>query len=144
MRPPFRRLRALGHSIPCSTAFARELPRSLAPDLPRIAADARDVPALSDDAWVIAPASLTEGTAPDALATALPTPTSLEIGWLVVLGAAPARGWLSRLRGRAPELPRGVRGAALLLAGYRAIGGGIDRASGLDWVWGRVPPRAGV
>lgn len=42
-----------------------------------------------------------------------------------------------RLFGVRPEtVPRAARGAALLLAGYRDIGGAIDPATGLDLVWG--------
>lgn len=75
---------------------------------------------------------------PVALAARLPAPVP---GVTLVLGPrrTDERGSgsaLARFFGRRPpSSPRGVRGSALLLAGYRQIGGGVD-ADGLDLCWG--------
>jgi len=75
---------------------------------------------------------------PVALAARLPAPVP---GVTLVLGPrrSDERGGgsaLARLFGRRPPTsPRGVRGSALLLAGYRELGGGVD-AAGLDLCWG--------
>lgn len=75
-----------------------------------------------DDAWVVA--------------ATLPPPIP---GVPLVLGPerrAPPRSALSRLFGGRPaRVPRGVRGAALLLAGYADVGG--DPAA--DLVWASAP-----
>ncbi|MBK7400345.1 MAG: hypothetical protein IPJ34_29850 [Myxococcales bacterium] len=75
---------------------------------------------------------------PVALAARLPPPVP---GVTLVLGPRQTdeKGQgspLARFFGRRPQSsPRGVRGSALLLAGYRDIGGGVD-AGGLDLCWG--------
>jgi hypothetical protein len=73
--------------------------------------------------------------APEALAGSLPDAAS--IGLIVVSPLATEGGFLSRVLGRELRVPRAVRGSALLLRGYRRIGGGVDPASGLDLCWGR-------
>lgn len=77
-----------------------------------------------------------DGDDPTAVAATLPAPIP---GVPLVLGPerrAPPRSALSRwFGGRPPRVPRGVRGAALLLAGYVEVGG--DPAA--DVVWGSAP-----
>lgn len=75
---------------------------------------------------------------PMALAARLPPPVP---GVALVLGprmtdTTRQGSALARFFGRRPpSSPRGVRGSALLLAGYRDIGGGVDEG-GLDLCWG--------
>ncbi len=93
-----------------------------------------------DAVLIVPPASILasiDATSPAALAEALPDPRSVA-GAIVVVAPMPARtGWLARLSlRRATPLARSVRGAALLLRGYRRVGGGLDAASGLDLAWG--------
>lgn len=60
-----------------------------------------------------------------------------EVSGLVFIGpVAGSTGVFSRLLGREIRVPRAVRGSALLIAGYRNIGGAVDPASGLDLCWG--------
>lgn len=89
------------------------------------------------DAVLALPPSAVDANAPWALAESLPDPAATA-GALVVLLPSPLRtGLLAKLSLRRVEsIPRAVRGAALLLRGYRAIGGGVDPHSGLDLVWG--------
>jgi hypothetical protein len=72
---------------------------------------------------------------PAALETLLPEPI---LGALIFVAPAIAKpGIFARLTGGETRLPRAVRGAALLLRGYRAIEGALDPASGLDLAWAR-------
>ncbi len=75
---------------------------------------------------------------PASLAGRLPPPVP---GVLLFVGPRRARptalGRFGRIFGVRPDtIPRSVRGTALLLAGYRDIGGAVDAATGLDLVWG--------
>lgn len=73
---------------------------------------------------------------PAALAVLLPEPA---FGATLVVAESPTTTSLfARIVGRTFALPRAVRGAALLLRGYREVGGGIDPATGFDLIWGRA------
>lgn len=96
-----------------------------------VTASAPGTDALAEgDAIAIAPT--TEVDDPGALAAMLPAPTP---GALIVVFESADASMFARLLGRRVRVSRAVRGAALLLAGYRAIGGGVDRASGQDLCW---------
>ena len=94
-----------------------------------------DAPIEPGDAFFLEVAELDPG----ALAAQLPPPT---LGVPVVLGPRMRRrSTLARLFGASSgHVPRGVRGAALLLAGYVEIGGAVDPVSGLDLAWGLPQP----
>lgn len=79
------------------------------------------------DALVFAPTS--DFGDPAALAALLPTPTGAP---LVVLPCGDSS-FLARVLGKQVRVSRAVRGSALLLAGYRSIGGATDR--GVDLIW---------
>ena len=88
------------------------------------------------DAVWIAPHGLVDRASPSALLRWLPEPVQ---GALVFVAPDESVGLFTRLfRSRVP-LTRAVRGSALLLRGYHAIGGGIDPISGLDLAWGQAP-----
>ena len=72
------------------------------------------------------------------LSLTLPEPAALGRGCVVIAPSVGETGLFSRLLGREQRIARAVRGSALLLAGYRNIGGGVDPASGLDLCWGHV------
>ncbi len=88
---------------------------------------------IDGDALVITPTAECED--PAALAATLPAPVP---GALLVVFESGDASMLARLLGRRVRVSRAVRGAALLLAGYRAIGAGVDPASGLDLCWGEA------
>lgn len=95
-------------------------------------------PIEAGDAVWIAPPALAEPDSPDALLPLLPELAAVR-GALVVVAPGAALGLFARMfRPRAP-LARAVRGSALLLRGYQAIGGGVDPVSGLDLAWGEAP-----
>lgn len=71
---------------------------------------------------------------PSALAAALPDPALIS-GPIVVGPLAAEGGFFARVLGREKHVARAVRGSALLLRGYRAIGGGVDPNSELDLCW---------
>ena len=83
-----------------------------------------------------------------AVAAALPAPSELDAGALVVVlpFASPPTS-KSRLfalfgaLGRGRTVPRILRSSALLCRGYVDLGACFDDASRLDLAWGRVPPR---
>ncbi len=54
-----------------------------------------------------------------------------------MLAPATKAGFFGRVFGGERGLPRGLRGAALLLRGYVDVEGALDPASGLDLVWGK-------
>ncbi len=102
----------------------------------RVTADL-SAPIEEGDAVLVLPSAQLDVSFPAALAEALPEPRSIAGALLVVAPVAPRAGLLARLSlRRAEPIPRSVRGAALLLRGYRHIGGGVDPESGLDLVWG--------
>lgn len=68
----------------------------------------------------------------------LPEPATLGSGLVMIGPIAGESGLLSRVFGREVRVPRAVRGSALLLAGYRNVGGAVDPASGLDLCWAEV------
>jgi hypothetical protein len=72
------------------------------------------------------------------LSLVLPEPPSIGVGLVIISPIAGETGLMSRLLGREVRIPRAIRGSALLLAGYRNIGGAIDPASGLDLCWGEA------
>ena len=75
-----------------------------------------------------------------AVARQVPAASELAPGTLVVVlgDAATSGGIFARLR-RPPRAARALRGSALLVRGFVAIGAGVDPASGLDLTWGRAP-----
>jgi hypothetical protein len=87
-----------------------------------------------DAVWV-APDAAHDATS---LSLTLPEPASLGRGFVVIGPTVGESGLFSRLLGREVRIARAVRGSALLLAGYRNIGGGVDPVSGLDLCWGEV------
>lgn len=111
-----------------------QLPRS-APLGVRASAPLDGPLAEGDAAWITPPSS--GPLDPVAISLLLPEPASLGEGLIVVSELAGDAGLFSRLLGREVRVPRAVRGSALLLAGYRKVEGGVDRASGLDlcWAW---------
>lgn len=76
---------------------------------------------------------------PAALASALPDPATFR-GLIVVGPTVAERGFFARVLGRETRVRRAVRGSALLLRGYRDVGGGLDPASGLDLCWATSAP----
>jgi len=99
-----------------------------------VSACAPGVDALTDgDAIVFAPTC--EYDDPAALSAALPEPIA---GALIVVCESGDSSLFGRLLGRRLRVARAVRGAALLLRGYRHIGGGVDPVSGLDLCWGEA------
>jgi hypothetical protein len=89
------------------------------------------------DAVLVLPSAQLDPSLPAAVAEVLPDPRTIAGALVVVVPAAPLSGLLARLSlRRAEPIARSVRGAALLLRGYRHIGGGVDPESGLDLVWG--------
>ena len=89
------------------------------------------------DAFWVSPPPLGDRSSPWPLVELLPEPEAVRGALVVVAPTASASGFFSRLLGAGERtLPRALRGAALLLKGYRAIGGGVDPTSGLDLVWG--------
>ncbi|MBI2393463.1 MAG: hypothetical protein HYV09_28035 [Deltaproteobacteria bacterium] len=111
------------------------LPTGAAPLGVRATRALEDGPIEAGDAVWVAPPSGVD--APSALAAALPDPSTVR-GALIVVGPAAEVGTFARLLGRERRLPRAVRGSALLLAGYAAIGGGVDSQSGHDLCWGEA------
>lgn len=110
----------------------QRLPRGSAP-LGVTSSAALDGSLLEGDALWLSPTGVDEVPA---LAAMLPDPATFR--GLVVIGPSAAEtGFLSRILGRERHVPRAVRGAALLLRGYRAIAGGVDPKSELDlcWAW---------
>lgn len=102
----------------------------------RVTADL-SAPIEAGDAVLVLPSAQLDGSLPAAIAEALPDPRSIAGALLVVAPVAPLSGLLARLSlRRAEPIARSVRGAALLLRGYRHVGGGVDPVSGLDLVWG--------
>lgn len=109
-----------------------KLPTGAAPLGVRATRALEDGPIEPGDAvWMSPPAGV---DVPSALAAALPEPSAVR-GALLVVGPAAEVGTFARLLGRERRVPRAVRGSALLLAGYRAIAGGVDPASGHDLCW---------
>ncbi len=113
------------------------LPRGSVPLAVTVTTKLSEGAIVEGDAVWLAPA-VTED--PYALAQTLPEPHSVAGAW-VILGpnapSAPSRTLLSRLFGsKQLGSPRAVRGSALLLRGYRNVGGGFDAKSGLDLCWG--------
>jgi hypothetical protein len=73
------------------------------------------------------------------VADALPDPSTLTPGALViVLGELAPRGPLGWLGSRV-RVPRHVRSSALLAKGYTSIGGAVDPKTGGDLAWGYAP-----
>jgi len=95
---------------------------------------------LEGDALWFSPASGIDAEVPSALASTLPEPGAVS-GLIVIGPLASQSGFLARVLGREARVARAVRGSALLLRGYSAIGGGLDPASGLDLCWATTPPR---
>jgi hypothetical protein len=85
-------------------------------------------------AILVVPTSIDD---PAALAAMLPDPEQTG-GAIVILPGEVPQGLAARIFGRVQRVPRAVRGAALLLRGYRAIAGGVDPASGIDLCWGEA------
>jgi len=81
------------------------------------------------DALVFAPTS--DFDDPAALAALLPAPSGAP---LVVLPCGDSS-FLARVLGKRVRVSRAVRGSALLLAGYRDIGGAVS--GGVELCWGR-------
>jgi hypothetical protein len=106
----------------------------------RVAAPLAPLPIEQGDAVLAQPPASNDLDAPTVIATlveALPDPRTVAGAPVVVLPTPPATGLLARLAlRRVAPIPRALRGAALLLRGYRSIGGGVDPRSGLDLVWG--------
>jgi hypothetical protein len=88
-----------------------------------------------DAIWVV-PLGLDERATPWDLVALLPEPEAVRGALVVMAPVATRAGFFARLLGSEPAVARAVRGSALLLKGYGAIGGGRDPASGLDLVWG--------
>jgi hypothetical protein len=89
------------------------------------------------DALWIAPPALDDRASPWPLVELLPEPEAVRGALVVVAPVAATPGFFSRLLGGGDRaLARSVRGAALLLKGYRSIGGGVDPSTGLDLTWG--------
>jgi hypothetical protein len=88
------------------------------------------------DAMWLSPASLDDPASPAALAALLPDPIEAAGAIVVVSPQLAGAGLLSKIFGRSDEIPRAVRGSALLSRGYGSIEGGVDPASGLDLIWG--------
>lgn len=94
--------------------------------------------------------TLGEADARDAesLARALPDPSDVEPGALVVVhpdapGSRSLAGRLLSALGRHDaSIPRARRCTALLLRGYVDVGGGVDKTTGADLAWGRAPARS--
>jgi hypothetical protein len=102
----------------------------------RVTADL-SAPIEEGDAVLVLPSAQLDASLPAAIAEVLPDPRTIAGAWVVVGPVAPLSGLLARLSlRRAEPIARSVRGAALLLRGYRHIGGGVDPESGLDLVWG--------
>lgn len=102
----------------------------------RVTADL-SAPIDEGDAVLVLPSAQLDASLPAALAEVLPEPRAIAGALVVIAPVAPLSGLLARLSlRRAEPIARSVRGAALLLRGYRHIGGGVDPESGLDLVWG--------
>ena len=101
-----------------------------------VSARAQPGDAIEDgDAIWFAPASLDDPTNPAALAALLPDPNETSGALVVVSAQIATGGFFSKIFGRSEDVPRAVRGSALLSKGYRSIEGGVDPASGLDLIW---------
>ena len=101
----------------------------------RVTADL-SAPVEEGDAVLVLPPAKLDLRTPEALAESLPDPRSIAGALVVVAPFGPRVGLLARFSlVRVEPVPRSVRGAALLLRGYRHVGGGVDPASGLDLAW---------
>jgi len=90
-----------------------------------------------DALWLV-PQGLDERATPWDLVALLPEPESVRGALVVVAPVVPRTGFFARLLGSEPNIPRAVRGSALLLKGFTSIGGGVDPTSGLDLAWGEA------
>ena len=101
-----------------------------------VSSRAPDGAAIEDgDAVWFTPAALDDPSSPAALVALLPDPRELAGAPIVVSPQLASAGFFSKIFGNAHEIPRAVRGSALLQRGYGSIEGGVDPASGLDLIW---------